>query len=168
VLATLFHFLLLASLGLAQEKPRKIKPPPKKAGAWLFQSITLPGNRNPLQIAALPAASGYEQTGNRIKAPQLVFYCLAGENSTLRAFLELPQPLVDTASIPVTVNGRSAGSILPDALIAGEQNRLKLPGSLITLVERAEAVEFHVNASDVRFVLLHWEGIREQLLRGYR
>lgn len=134
----------------------------------MFQSITVPGIRNPLQIAALPAASGYEQTGNRIKAPQLVFYCLAGENSTLRAFLELPQPLTDTAGIPVTLNGRSAGSISPDPLIAGEQNRLKLSGSLVTLIERAEAVEFRVGASDVRFVLLHWEGIREQLLRGCR
>ncbi len=68
----------------------------------------------------------------------------------------------------VTLNGKAFPSFPMLALQPGDTTRWKLARDLTPLLKEAVQIEFVLPGYTAQFLLLHWPGIREQLLSSCR
>jgi hypothetical protein len=140
-----------------------VKVPPKKAGAWIFSTATVPGVKEPLRIAALPAASPVPVVDGKRRPAYLVIYCQAGAERSWNAFVDLRDEKEWPLAAVARVNGKEFGRIELKELIPGKRQRLLLPRGVVRVLGEAVSMEVAVEGTVMNFVLLHWEGIRTQL-----
>ena len=148
---------------MAQEASRPIKVPPKLAGNWIFSTVPVPGQKAPLQLAALPATTVVKLADGNKVAPYLVIYCQPGAARPLNAFLDMRLPISLDGTVTVKLNGKDFPAFPLTPLQQGDASRINLPHDLTPLLREAVELELQVPGHSVSFILLNWQKIRGRL-----
>lgn len=148
---------------MAQEASRPIKVPPKLAGNWIFSTVPVPGEKAPLQLAALPASTALKLEDGKKVAPYLVIYCQLGAARPLNAFLDMRLPISLDGTVLVKLNGKEFPAFPLTPLRQGDASRINLPRDLTPLLREAVELELQLPGHTVSFVLLNWQKIRSRL-----
>jgi hypothetical protein len=130
------------------------------AGNWLYSTSTVPGFKEPLQIAALPASSSPSPR------PYLTFYCQRDAKPILHTFIDWRTPTPSTGELSLHLNGKPVGTFPIQPLQPNDGQRMTLPSHLHPLWTNALRIEIATTQRKASFLLLNWPQVEQRLLRS--